>query len=194
MLIILVGPSGAGKTTIETSLVERGVKKMISATTRAPRVGEVHGEDYFFLTEEEFLRDSGKFFETAQYAGNYYGTLCSQVNKAAMSKDAYVTVMEIEGAKKLREAFPDNVLLLYVNRSRRDLVKAINARQILASEKRCRVRKLNEDVLARGECDCAVNNYSGRLNKAVDAVLNIADQHFDLNGKLVRQVVTAERS
>jgi len=177
MLIILVGPSGAGKTTIETALVERGVNKMISVTTREPRVGEIHGEDYFFVTEEEFQRDIDRFFEVAEYAGHFYGTPSSQVNKAAMSREPYVTVMEVEGAKKLRDAFPGNVMLVYINRARKELVKAINARQILAVEKRRRVKKLNEDVKARGECDYVVGNISGKLDRAVESVYNITKQY-----------------
>ncbi len=193
MLTILVGPSAAGKTAISEKLLKRGVKKMVTATSRDPRPGETHGKDYFFLPREEFTNHPEKFFETAEYAGNFYGMPVNQLNIAAMSNDAYVVVMEIEGAKKVREAFPGNVLLVYINRAKRDLIKAINARPILSSEKRIRVKKLEEDMLAKDECDYTVSNHNGKIDKAVEQIYNVSGQHFGILNKVARNVITIKK-
>ncbi|MCD4829984.1 MAG: guanylate kinase [Candidatus Cloacimonetes bacterium] len=77
-LIVLIAPSGGGKSTILRRLIERrpDIAYSVSSTTRAPRVGEVDGRDYVFLSREEFTRrrEQGQFFETAEVHGNLYGT------------------------------------------------------------------------------------------------------------------------
>src|SRR5688500_4978472 len=83
-LVILSGPSGAWKSTIVRRLLEEcplPIVVSVSATTRLPRGGEIDGEDYHFLTAEEFARrrEAGAFLECMDYAGNWYGTLQSQV-------------------------------------------------------------------------------------------------------------------
>ncbi len=83
-LVIISGPSGAGKSTVVRELLAAcplPLVMSISATTRQPRRGEVHGEDYYFLTPDQFAarREAGDFLECKEYAGNWYGTLQSQV-------------------------------------------------------------------------------------------------------------------
>lgn len=77
--VVLSGPSGAGKSTLLKMLMENFPQSFafsVSHTSRAPRPGEVHGREYTFVTEEEFLKNiaEGKFLEYAQFAGHYYGT------------------------------------------------------------------------------------------------------------------------
>ena len=83
-LVIISGPSGAGKSTVVRELLQACPLPLVlsvSATTRQPRKGEVEGIDYFFLTAEQFAarRQAGDFLECKEYAGNWYGTLQSQV-------------------------------------------------------------------------------------------------------------------
>lgn len=113
-VFVITGPSGVGKGTLIKSLLERvpDLTLSISATTRAPREGEVDGRDYYFLSPEEFERrkEEDDFLEFATYSGNRYGTLRSEVERQ-MSEDGKSVVLEIEvqGAQQVRAAEPQSV-------------------------------------------------------------------------------------
>lgn len=101
-LVILVGVSGAGKDTLIKEVVERRtVRKPISATSRAPREGELSGRDYHFLSREEFEAKiaAGEVFEWAEFNGNYYGTLLSELEGEGLK----LGIRENQGAKEMRE-------------------------------------------------------------------------------------------
>ena len=86
-ILVITGPSGVGKGTLIKGLLERvpGLQLAVSATTRKPRAGEVNGVDYHFLSAEDFERRvaAGEFVEHAEYAGNRYGTLKSELSRPA---------------------------------------------------------------------------------------------------------------
>ena len=105
---MITGPSGVGKGTLIHGLLERcpGVQLSVSATTRAPRGGEVNGRDYHFLSPEQFEQRvaAGEFVEHAEYAGNRYGTLRSELERPAQG---IVLEIDLQGARQVREALPD---------------------------------------------------------------------------------------
>ena len=114
LVLVITGPSGVGKGTLIRALRERlpGLELSVSATTRAPRPGEVDGHDYHFLSREEFDRrlEAGEFLEHAAYAGNRYGTPRSELRRPAAGEGEPVgLVLEIElhGARQVREALPE---------------------------------------------------------------------------------------
>ena len=115
LLIVISGFSGAGKGTLMKKLMENydQYALSISMTTRSPREGEVDGREYFFATKEQFedkIRENG-FIEYAQYCSNYYGTPKDYViNQLEAGKDVILEI-EIQGAMKVKEQFPDAVLL-----------------------------------------------------------------------------------
>uniref|UniRef100_A0A7C4LN71 Guanylate kinase n=1 Tax=Schlesneria paludicola TaxID=360056 RepID=A0A7C4LN71_9PLAN len=113
-VVVLSGPSGSGKTTVVDRLLDRApvkLMKSVSATTRPPRAGERHGERYYFLTPEEFAdrRQRGEFVETAEYAGAWYGTLWSEVDRARARGAWPLLEIEVQGALKVMELYPDCV-------------------------------------------------------------------------------------
>lgn len=115
ILVVVSGFSGAGKGTLMKELLRRydNYALSISATTRKPREGEENGREYFFLSEEEFkkLRDEHKLVEYAKYVNHYYGTPREYVEeKMAQGKDVILEI-EIQGALKVKKAFPDTLLL-----------------------------------------------------------------------------------
>jgi guanylate kinase len=99
----------------------------VSATTRRPRPGEVEGRDYWFLTPDEFQKrlDAGEFLEHAEYAGHRYGTLRSELDRAAAKGDDAALVMEIElqGARQVREKLPE-AIQVFIEPPSRDALRA----------------------------------------------------------------------
>ena len=109
--VVITGPSGVGKGTLIRGLMERvgDLELSVSATTRAARAGERDGVDYHFLSREEFDRRlaAGEFLEHADYAGNRYGTLRSQLEDRLRAGHPVVLEIEVQGARQLREAMPE---------------------------------------------------------------------------------------
>lgn len=131
VLLAVSGPSGVGKGTMVKTLIARraDVVESVSCTTRPPREGEVHGKHYFFLPKEEFLRriDEGDFLEYDEHFGNYYGTPKSFVRETLKEK---CVIMEIDvvGAKKAKETFPECVLVMVVPPSVEELKRRLSGR------------------------------------------------------------------
>ena len=114
VLTVVSGFSGAGKGTLMKALLMKyDYELSISATTRSPREGEEHGREYFFLTREEFesMIETGKLIEWAEYVGNYYGTPKEYVEQRLNEGKDVILEIEIQGALKVREIFPDALLL-----------------------------------------------------------------------------------
>lgn len=116
LLIVLSGPSGVGKATVRKALFNSPDHKFtysVSMTTRKPREGEVDGQDYYFISEEEFLQriKEGRFLEYAKFVGNYYGTPMEQVQQMIDQGDEVVLEIEVEGAMQVKAKMPDAVLV-----------------------------------------------------------------------------------
>ena len=109
-VVVLSAPSGGGKTTIAQALLRAraDMEYSVSATTRPPRPGERNGQAYHFLSREEFAqrRTRGEFLECAEYAGEWYGTLRSEVERVLASGRHVMLDIEIEGAREVRRAYP----------------------------------------------------------------------------------------
>jgi len=114
-VFVITGPSGVGKGTLIAELCRRlgGLELSVSATTRPPRAGERAGRDYHFLDREEFARraDAGEFLEHAAYSGNRYGTLRSEVDGRLERGVSVVLEIEVQGARQVRAAMPEAVLV-----------------------------------------------------------------------------------
>ena len=126
ILVVASGFSGAGKGTIMKKLMSDHGKDYalsISATTRAPREGEEHGREYFFLTTEEFedmiARD--ELVEYAKYVSNYYGTPKAYVEEQLSAGKNVILEIEIQGALKIKEKFPETVLMFITAPSAEEL-------------------------------------------------------------------------
>lgn len=115
ILIVVSGFSGAGKGTVMKALTDRydSYALSVSATTRDPRPGEKEGEAYFFKTREEFeqMIADGALIEYARYVDNYYGTPRAYVEKQLSEGHDVILEIEIQGARKIREQYPEAVLL-----------------------------------------------------------------------------------
>jgi guanylate kinase len=114
-VFVITGPSGVGKGTLIERLLERvpRLELSVSATTREPRPGEEDGREYHFLTPEEFDQrvEAGDFLEHATYSGNRYGTLRQEVERRLSEGRSVVLEIEIQGARQVRVAMPEAVLI-----------------------------------------------------------------------------------
>lgn len=151
--LVLSSPSGGGKTTIMRSLLaaREDLGYSISATTRKPRPEENDGKDYFFLTRPEFEKRiaAGEFIEHAEYGGELYGTLKSQLEAVMASGKHVVLDIEIRGAREVRRLFHDAVLVFITPPSAEELFRRMGGLAGPRSanlEKRLRraVEELNE--------------------------------------------------
>lgn len=129
LLIVLSGPSGVGKGAISEQLRERenNLWYSISATTRKPRLGEVNGVDYFFMSEEEFLekKENEEFIEWARFCNNYYGTPKAKVFEMLDRGVDVILEIDIQGAKKVRKNFEEAVFIFILPPSREEWKKRI---------------------------------------------------------------------
>ena len=136
-VLVITGPSGVGKGTLIRALLERvpGSELSVSATTRAPRPGEVNGRDYHFLAEVEFLERvrAGEFVEHAEYAGNHYGTLRSEVTGRLSAGIDVVMDIDVQGAALVRSCEDPAIRLALVDlfvmpQDEAELAKRLNGR------------------------------------------------------------------
>ena len=138
-LIIISGPSGAGKSTVVRELLDScplPLALSVSATTRAPRRGEIEGEDYFFLTAQQFAmrRGAGEFLERKEYAGNWYGTLQSQVANGHAPGKRVVLEIDVEGTLAVLEREPEALTIFVHSGSVEELERRLRARNTESEE------------------------------------------------------------
>ncbi|WP_366162889.1 guanylate kinase [Bacillus infantis] len=133
LLIVLSGPSGVGKGTVRKQIFSQpdtSFEYSISMTTRLPRDGEVHGVDYFFSKREEFeeLIKQERLLEYAEFVGNYYGTPVDYVRETLdKGRDVFLEI-EVQGARQVREKFPDGLFIFLMPPSLTELKNRITTR------------------------------------------------------------------
>ena len=133
ILLVLSGFSGSGKGTVMKEIMKKYSDRYalsISATTRAPRPGETDGVEYFFKTRAEFeaMIENDELVEYAQYVSNYYGTPKAYVEEQLNAGKDVILEIEIQGALKIKEKFPDTLLLFMTPPSAEELKKRLIGR------------------------------------------------------------------
>jgi guanylate kinase len=161
--VVIAAPSGAGKTSIARALVQRhdDVVFSISATTRAPRRYERDGVDYFFVDDAGFDRlvADGELVEWAVVHGQRYGTLRRGVSLALERGQTVVLDIDVQGARQIREAFPEAVLVFIVPPSAEELGRRLVFRgSEAAAERRRRLENARRELAAAREFDYIVVN------------------------------------
>ncbi len=176
-LFVLSGPSGAGKDAVLAPLFSAEtcpprLRRCITATTRAPRPGEIEGVDYFFLSGEDFLQRIGEgfFLEHASYAGRHYGTPCWWVEAELAGGNDVLLKIDVQGALQVRSQAAEAVLIFIVPPSTEELERRLRGRDSGADpldlERRLGIARAE---LAQAErYDYLVVN--DRIEKAVEAL------------------------
>lgn len=177
-LVVVSGPSGAGKGTVVRGLLARRPEAIlsVSATTRAPRPGERHGTDYRFLSEESFraLAEIGELLEWAEVYGHLYGTPRRPVEDALAAGHDVLMEVDVQGALQVRESLPEAVLVFIKPPSLEELEARLTGRGTEDSETRAQ-----RTEAARGELE-HVDRYdhvivNNRSDDAVAELLRILD-------------------
>ena len=152
ILVVVSGFSGAGKGTLMKRLLEKydDYALSISVTTRPPREGEQDGREYFFRTHEEFERliREDALIEYAQYVGNYYGTPQAYVEEQLGSGRDVILEIEIQGALKIKETFPDALLIFVMPPDAAELERRLTGRGTESPEAvRARLKRAAEEAV-----------------------------------------------
>jgi guanylate kinase len=183
-VFVITGPSGVGKGTLIRGLLERvpGLELSVSATTRPPRPGEHDGVDYYFLTPAQFEAHvaAGDFVEHAEYSGNRYGTLRSDLERRLRAAPGVVLEIEVQGARQVRAAMPEAVAVFIAPPSQSALRARLVGRGTDSPEQvDARLRTAERELEAQPEFAHVVVN--DRLEDATDELLAVVARNLAAN-------------
>ena len=177
LLIVVSGPAGSGKGTVNAKLLQReDFKFSVSATTRAPRPGEEHGVNYYYITHEEFESRiaHGEMLEYTSYCGNYYGTPKKEAEAVLESGKNLILEIEVDGAMQVKEKYPDAVLIMLLPPSYRVQEERLRGRATETEEKILeRLEQTKKEVVKASEYDYIVYNNNGEMDKCAEDILSI---------------------
>lgn len=175
MLVVVSGPAGVGKGTLCRALFAQwsGLEYSVSVTTRSPRPGETEGKEYYFRSREEFseMIEKNEFLEWAEFCGNFYGTPRFHVESILKRNKTILLEIEIQGAKQVKEQFPEGVFIFIVPPSLKALSERLHGR---GTE--------TEEIIQR------------RLSKAVQELDNIIDYDYVVENDEVNVAVEKLKS
>lgn len=177
LLVVLSGPSGVGKGTVRRALFQmpnHDLVYSVSMTTRAPRLGEVDGVDYYFVSKETFLQriKENKFLEWAEFVGNYYGTPRDKVEEQLDQGKEVVLEIEVEGALQVRKQMKDAVFIFLVPPGKMALYERLKQRGTDSMEMiEKRMKKAESEFLLAHKYDYIVVN--DEVNNAADRIMAI---------------------
>jgi guanylate kinase len=168
--ILVVGPSGSGKSALLTHLAHEMPELVfpVSCTTRAPRPGEIEGEKYHFVSQEDFesRRAAGEFLEWAPYGGNYYGTLKSQITDALAQGKTVVREVEVQGARQIQELMPEVRIIFIDAGSWETLERRIQSRAPMSEvELLARRKRYEDETTFKDQASIIVHNPDGALEE-----------------------------
>ncbi len=183
LMIVISGPAGSGKGTVNAHLLRTGnFAYSVSATTRDPRPGEVDGVNYHYITKDEFLLRiaDGDMLEYTEYCGNYYGTPRKEAEEVLASGKNLILEIEVEGAKNIKRAYPDAVLIMLLPPSFAVQEARLRGRGTEKEEKiRERLARTREELKEIESYDYVVYNYDYKDREAAEDILAIirAEHH-----------------
>ena len=168
--VILVAPSGTGKTTLAKRLVKEvpNLKYSISATTRAPRKGEKNGVDYYFLDEVTFMKwiKENKLYEWTKAYENYYGTPKEPFLRYLSQGHKVLMDLDVQGAKNIKSLHPESITIFILPPSNRELKNRLTKREEDSQKIEERLKHVNKELSHSKEFDYIV------VNKSIDKTVH----------------------
>ena len=180
LLIVISGPSGAGKDTVMQRMQERGLPFhfVVTATTRAKRASEVHGKDYWFISNAEFARmiDEDELIEHAIVYGDYKGIPKQQVREALASDKDVVMRIDVQGAEFVRKLVPEALMIFITTESEAELVQRLETRKTeTADSLAIRIATARKELKRVAAFDYVIVNRDFQLDYTVDVIRAIID-------------------
>lgn len=184
-LIIVAGPSGAGKGTVENAVMERfpEIQFSVSVTTRPRRSYEVEGEHYFFITKEDFLKriernELVEWQEVYSKNGHLYGTLRSYIDSALEQGKQLLLDIDIKGGINVKKAYPENSISIFIEPPSVEALekRLINRKTDSPEQVRIRLDRMPEEMRLGQQFDYTIVN--GDLEKAVDEFAQILQEEI----------------
>ena len=178
LLVVVSGPAGSGKGTVNKILLEHPEYVFsVSATTRAPRPGEVDGVNYHYITVEEFERRiaADELLEYTKYCGNYYGTLKRETEAVLESGKNLILEIEVEGAMNVKRLCPDSAVLImllppsYAVQEERLRGRGTETEDVIQK----RLERTKEELEFLPQYDYVVYNYDGRAEDCAEEIRSI---------------------
>lgn len=192
LLVVISGPSGVGKDTVLQRMKERQLPFhfVVTATTRAPREGEVHGRDYFFVSSDEFaaLIESDELLEYAHVYNDYKGIPKQQVREALASGQDVIMRLDVQGAAKIRQLTGGGAALIFLTTTtEEELVDRLRARKTETPEGlNLRIATARKELERLKEFDYCVVNHDLSLDDTVDKIIAIIDaEHSRVSPRVV---------
>jgi guanylate kinase len=183
-VFVITGPSGVGKGTLIKELLKRvpDLELSVSATTRAPREGEIDGRDYHFLTPEQFeqRKEENDFLEFATYSGNRYGTLRSEVERCLEQGKSVVLEIEVQGAQQVRAAELESVQIFIAPPNPAVLRERLLGRGTDSTEAiDDRLKVAEQELAAQDDFDHQIVNDD--ISQAADELIKVVRSELGLN-------------
>jgi guanylate kinase len=191
LLIVISGPSGAGKDTVMQRMKERGLPFhfVVTATTRPKRENEVHGSDYFFISKEEFARmiEQDELIEYAIVYGDYKGIPKAQVREALASGKDVVMRLDVQGAETVRKLASEALLIFITPESEEELERRLRDRKTESSDSLAlRIATARKEFQRLEHFDYVIVNRDFRLDDTVDKVRAIIEaEHLKVKHRRV---------
>ncbi|MGB2601020.1 MAG: guanylate kinase [Candidatus Omnitrophota bacterium] len=178
LIIIVSAPSGSGKTTIVSGLVEGlpDIKRSVSYTTRAPRQDEKDGIDYIFISQEEFKKkiENGEFLEWEENFDYCYGTSKEQVEEAVKGGEDVVLSIDVKGAKRVKRIFPQSISIFIMPPSMEELSSRLKNRKTDREEQvSMRLEESKTEIASSDEYEYLIVNDD--LQKAIEELKEIVE-------------------
>lgn len=177
-LFVLSAPSGTGKTALgaRLSTVVPNIRHSVSFTTRSPRAGELNGVHYTFVDETEFrsMVANGEFAEWAEVHGNFYGTAWRRIEELTGSGLDVLLDIDVQGARRIKQHFPDSVLVFIFPPSMDELQKRLKGRMSDSKEEvEKRLRKAQDEVREYRHYDYGIVNddFDGALRALTSIIV-----------------------
>lgn len=182
-IFILVGPSGVGKSTAQEELLTRGefgLMRAITTTTRKARPGEIEGEDFFFVTPEEFneMVQKDEFVEWVETFGNCYGTTRKELD-GKLAQGPVLMITDMRGAQSIKKQYEDTHII-FLDAPREDLVRRISERPGTSPDDlERRLKRMDEEKAGASQADILLHNPDGKFAETLENVRRFISQQWE---------------